>query len=159
MNSLQFELESSLSAMASVSLDVDATLLFQLGLILVLTVLLRALIFRPYLANLDARTTRTDDTRRDAAALRTKADELAQRYDAAVASARSTGLGERGGLRTEGQANKDEAVGRARADATKTLEAGRAKVESDVSVAREQLLGQVDDIARLVAEKVLGRSV
>ncbi len=159
MNPLQFELETSLSVMASVSLDVDLTLLFQLGLFLVLVVVLRALVFRPYLDNLDARTARTDDTRNDAAALREKADQLAERHQAAIATARSDGLAERGGLRTEGQAHKDEVVGRARAEASKSLEAGRVKVEADLSGAREELLGQVDDIARLVAEKVLGRSV
>ena len=122
-------------------------------------VVLRALVFRPYLDNLDARAARTSETREGATSLRARADALASRYEEALAGARAEGLAERGGLRTAGQSHKDEVVTQARADASKTLEAGRTKVEADVGRAREALLTQVDDIARMVAEKVLGRSV
>ena len=156
---LQIETGDPLSAMASVSLDVDVTLFFQLGLFLTLLVVLRALVFRPYLENLDARTARTSETVASAAELRAQADALAERHAQAIATARAEGLAERGGLRTSGQAQKDETVLQAIAEASKTRDAGQARVDADMSVAREQLLGQVDDIARLVAEKVLGRSV
>ncbi len=156
---LQYEADTALSAMASVSLDVDITFFFQLGLFFTLMVLLRALVFRPYLDNLDARTARTSDTVAAAEELRAKADALAKRHADALASARAEGLGERGGLRIAGQAHKDEAVTQARADAAKTRAVGQAKVNTDIAAAREELLGQVGDIARLVAEKVLGRSV
>ncbi len=149
----------SLVLMASVSLDVDWTLLFQFGLILVLMVVLRALVFGPYLENLDARTAKTDDTRKDADALKAKAEELAQRHHDAIAAARSEGLGIRGDLRIAGAHYKDETISQARADAHARVEQAGARVQSELGQAREELLGQVPDIARMVAEKVLGRSV
>ena len=152
-------LQSSLAIMASVTLDLDVTLLFQLGLVLLLMAVLRALVFGPYLANLDNRTARTDDARREAEALTEKADALAARYAEAISAARAEGLETRGALRTEGQTHKDTAVGQARADAQSTLESARERAASETSSARETLLGEVDDIARMVAEKVLGRSV
>ncbi|MCB9534737.1 MAG: ATP synthase F0 subunit B [Myxococcales bacterium] len=152
-------LQNSLRTMGGVVIDLDYSFVIQLGIVLVLMVLLKQLIFEPYLKSIVARDARTDEARDDADALRKRAAELSDRYAAGLHDAREAAFEARQALRITGAAEKEAVVTEARQDAARTLEEGHTQAATQFEAARTKLLAQVDDIARLVVEKVLGRGV
>ncbi len=145
--------------MSGVIIDLDWSFVIQLAIVLVLMVLLKQLIFDPYLKTLGERDRRIGDVRRDALALRQRADDLADRYGKGQREAREAAYAARQALRIEGGSEKVALVTEARGEAGRSVESTRAQVETEVGEARARLLSQVDDLARLVVEKVLGRGV
>ncbi len=149
----------SLTAMASVSIDVDKTFFVQLGIVLLLMAVLKKLIFEPYLATLDAREAKTVRARAEADDLRSRAATLEGQYRSRIETARDEGLLARRQLRLEGAAHKDEVIGATRAETNAAMAAAQEKLDEEVSQTRNGLLAQVDDLTRQVVEKVLGRGV
>jgi len=122
-------------------------------------VVMRQLVFAPVLKALDARAAKTRDARRDAQALSARAAELGSRYDEEMAAARAKASSARAALRSEGLQQREAVVAEARAAAGEQAEATRAQVEKDFTAARASMLAQVDDLARQVAARLLGRGI
>jgi len=145
--------------MAGVNLDLDLTFIIQLGIVLLLMLVFKRWVFGPYLETLDLRESRTGATREEADALRLEWEALATRYEASLAEARQTALEAKRSLRMEGLDHKDQAVSAARGDAKKTVETAQAAISQQVAGERELIGAQVDVLASMVAEKVLGRRI
>ena len=62
-------------------------------------------------------------------------------------------------LRTDGIDEKDKLIGAARADANQTVETAQAAIRGQVADERKLLDEQVDDLAAIVVQKVIGRQV
>lgn len=140
-------------------IDVDATFLIQLVLFLMLLVIMNKLVFKPFLEADARREEKTEKTRQDARVLEARASELSTRYDDEYGAARSKGSSARAALRGEGLTAKEAEISKATAEANAHLDKVRAEIKADVEQARQSMLGQVDDLARQVAEKIIGRPV
>lgn len=140
-------------------IDVDATFFIQLAIFLVLLVILRGLIFKPYLEADAARSEKTEKTRQDARVLDARATELSARYDEEFGAVRAKASSARAALRGEGLESKEKSVAEASAEVSAQLDKVRAGIKADVEQARESMMGQVDALARQVAEKIIGRQV
>jgi F-type H+-transporting ATPase subunit b len=149
----------SLHFMAGVNLDFDMTFVIQLVIVLVLMLVFRQFIFTPYLKILDERDRRTDSTREEAASLKSQAESLATEYETSLAAARKTAMDTKRQLRTDGIEEKDTLISAARAEANQTVETAQAAIKGQVASERELLDEQVNDLAALVVQKVIGRQV
>jgi F-type H+-transporting ATPase subunit b len=152
-------LQISLIPMAGVTIDVDNSLLIQVGIMLVLVAVLKRLIFDPYLQSIEARDAKTDSARQDAGRIRERADALAARYESGLAEAKAKALGVRQDLRVGGLGDKERTVGDARKTATSELDEASQSVQVAVTAARGDLDQHAKDLSRQVVEKVLGRGV
>lgn len=150
---------SSSSAEGGVIVDLDASLVVQIVILVVLAVVLKPLLFDPMMRLFEEREKRIEGTRRRA----TKEDERSAKalaeYEAILAKAREAGSTERDALRAEGAKKEAELMAQVRASATSTIEQGRAAIASEVATAREKLRGEAAMLARDIAKSVLGREV
>ena len=85
-------MQNTINYMGGVSLDLDLTVLIQLLLVVLLMFILKRWVFKPYLSAIDERAKRTSATRASAAQLQQEADEIATRYETALADARQAAL-------------------------------------------------------------------
>lgn len=122
-----------------------------------LVIPMNALLFKPIFRVLDERAEHIDGARRRASKLQSEADEMLQRYRESVAEVREEAdLARRQQLeaaRTESAAQASAA----RSQADGIIERGRAEMESWLAGARADLRSSVEPLARVAAERVLGR--
>lgn len=156
LNSLVDGLSSSESA---VTVDLDASLLVQIGIFIVLLVVLKPLLFEPMLKLFEEREKRTEGTKREAAKEDERSAKALSKYEAALAKAREAGAAERDALRAEGQRKEAEILAKIRAQTAATIDQGRAKIAAEAKAAREQLGVDVSQLGRSIATRVLGREV
>lgn len=151
-------LQTGVRQMAGVVIDLDGSIFIQLAIVALVYVILRKLVFEPYLATLDAREAKTDRTREEAIKLKAEADALEQRYETSLADARDKAISARATLRAEGNKRREEVLGQARRVSNAKLDAARAAVDAQYEGVRTDLKNRVDEIAGLVVDKVLGDS-
>jgi len=140
-------------------IDVDATLLVQLGLFLVLALLLWRLLWRPYLKVRNERVSRVEGYREEAARLEADAAGRLAQLEAALAEARRVGSAERGVARAEAQAREQTLLAEANAAAQRQLAEARARLQAVVAGERAKLEQQAAEAGREAARKILGREV
>lgn len=150
-------LQIPVRSMGSVTIDLDGSFFIQLVIFLVAMAVLRKLVFEPYLAALDARESKTVRTSEAAAELQARADALAQQYEADLAAAREKATDARKALRSEGLAQRESLLKGARTVSSDKIDAARAAVEAEYDGARAELSKQVDELATMIADRVLGK--
>ena len=77
-------MQNTINYMGGVSLDLDLTVFIQLLLVVLLMLILKRWVFKPYLSALDERAKRTSATRASAEQLQEEADDIATRYETAL---------------------------------------------------------------------------
>ncbi len=140
-------------------IDFDGTAYVQLGIFLVLMLVLHPLLFKPWLETRERRQTSIAGAVAEADRLRHEADETGARYDARLKAARDEAQGIRNTARKEVEASRVELVSTTRSKAGQGLEEARDRALREADAARESLQGEIDDLARAVASKILGRAV
>jgi len=145
--------------LASVTVDLDKSVLVQMALFGLLILLLDPLLFRPMLRLFALREQRTDGARADARAMQEKAAELLSNYESEVARIKATASAERDALRRETAALEASMLAEARAAADLVLAAGRQRVADDFTQVREDLQAKKDDLVRGIGARVLGREL
>ena len=145
-----------LQASGSIRLDVDQTSLVILAAFVVLHQLLKRLVFKPYLEDVDARDVLTSQTMERCADLETKASELESRYEELSSAALADAQELRRTLRVEGLDDKETRVGQARKDAEESFAERSQAINDQFEPARSEALSQVDALAQEIKTKVLG---
>jgi F-type H+-transporting ATPase subunit b len=133
-------------------IDLDATVLLQFGLFVLMYILLRYVLFAPYLRM-------RADRDRGIAGARADARAIVTDYDARLGRAKQRGADERARVRSEAATRERSILGVARDEAGKALDEARAKIAGDAATARAQLEAQSLALARTMAKKILGREV
>ncbi len=138
-------------------IDVDGSLLIQLGVFFALFFGLRHLVFRPMVALLDARETAIDGAKKEARMLEAGADEKLKAFEAEMKKVKIGAGADRDALRQDAARLERELLAKAReeadatlADATRTMQADAAKIRADMKTSVPLLASQL-------AEKLLGR--
>jgi len=140
-------------------IDMDGTILVQLGFFLLLWIVLWKFLFQPFLKVRDDRAHGIEGSRKAAAEMEASAREAVKRYDEAFNRAKLRGAEERQKLRGEAAAHERQVLGAARDESQKVLGAARAKITADAAKAKQQLDSQAALIAKQVASRILGREV
>ena len=143
----------------AVRIDMDSTSLVILVLFTLLFFLLRSLVFRPFLEDVDQRDAKTIKMRESAEELELRAEELKEKHRSAVEAATTEAQEARRSLRVAGLHDKDERVSKAQKEAQANYEEQAGKLNAQFESARETALAQADDLAKNIASKVLGRAL
>jgi F-type H+-transporting ATPase subunit b len=158
-SALAFLLTAAPEAHEPQLIDVDGTVLIQLGIFLLLLAILWQLLWKPYLRVRTERVARVEGYREEAAKLESDAQQRFQRADAALAEARRVGAGERAVARAEAQAREQTLLAEATAAAQRKLAEARGRLTAAIETERKKLEADSSDVAMTVARKILGREV
>lgn len=125
----------------------------------VFIILLKSLILDPVQKLLEERTERTTGAQADAEKMRDEAAEMQAEFDRKLAEARLAGSSAGEQVRREAEDSEHRILDQARNDATRLVDEVRGRIEAESDQARTSLKADADALAKLVAEKVLGRAV
>jgi F-type H+-transporting ATPase subunit b len=137
----------------------DVTLLYVIVCFVIAYAILKVWLFRPLAAILDER------EQEEKAAARIQAESVAElqktvrHIDEELSRARREALRERETMRAEGRAELERRLASARSSAAAALESGRRGIEEDAQRSSAELPSRATGLARLLAEKVLGRKL
>ncbi len=152
-------LSSGSSEGGGVNVDLDASLLVQIGLFVVLLLILKPLLFEPMLKLFEEREKRIEGTRRQASKEDERSAKALAKYEAILNKAREAGAAERDAIRAEGVRKEAESMARVRDTVAKTIEQGRASLAANATTTRAALNAEATVLGRGIASRVLGREV
>lgn len=144
---------------AGISIDVDATLLVQITLFVLLVGVLGPLLFAPLFRLFEERERRTDGARQDAREMQDKAAELLERYQTELDRVRRLASQERERIRVETAALEARILEQSRQAAEKTIEEGRRQIAEQADRVRGDIETSVRAIGLQIAATALGREV
>ena len=148
------------AAMAGgISIDFDKTFILQMIIFAGLIVVLKPLLIDPVLRVFEEREKRTDGARAEARGMQEQAGELLRRYEKELEKVGQVASRERDLIRGETSKLEAEIIGEARAVTNRMVEEGRRKLESEVASVRSEIGTQSGQMARDIAQRVLGREV
>jgi F-type H+-transporting ATPase subunit b len=151
--------EASVSEGSAVNVDLDASLVVQIGLFILLLVILKPLLFDPMLKLFEEREKKIEGTRREATKEDERSAKALAKYEAICAKAREAGNLERDQLRAEGQKKEAEILALVRAQTAATIEDGRKSIANEATAARSALDTEANVLGQAIASRVLGREV
>lgn len=140
-------------------IDLDGTILVQLGIFLVLFFLLRALVFKPMTSLFAAREEAIDGAREEARRMEREAKEQSGGFDEAIRRVRTEAGEQRDKLRADGLAIERTMLTAVKDETGRALEDARVKLEAERDAARRAMAAQTPVLARAIASKLLGREV
>lgn len=140
-------------------INIDVTLLLNLGVWLALFFLLRATLWKPMLALIDAREAGTAGARDEAARLDAEAKTLKGSLDEGLAAARSSAAKAREALRADGARTEVELLGKAREEVNAAVEKQRADIAAQRAKLQGEVMALVPELAQGIAARVLRREV
>jgi len=139
--------------------DFNATLPLMAIQFILLTVALTFIFYKPVAKVIDERETYINDNLTTASDKLIKSDELYKEYDEQLKTAR---LNAQAIIAQSEKEAKDAValeINQARQDATKLIDKTNKELETQKSLALEQLETQVDELSQLIKEKLLGKEV
>ena len=136
-------------------LDVDATAFVAGAIFVGLMLVLRALLFDPYLKLVSERELRTVGASADAAEMTAQAQALQAELDARLARSRSEASAERDRLRAEGKAGEEKILAQAKSEAQALVAARAAQVKAENTAVRAQLDARADELADAITRRIL----
>lgn len=140
-------------------IDIDFTILIQLGIFLILFVALRSLLFKPYLQLFEERERLVAGMKAEAAALEKDFLEKSATFDAAVREATAKAAAAMEKIKGEGQTAQRDILGRARTEAAHRVENAVKDLRAESEAVRATMEKDIGSIAFQIAEKVLGRKI
>ncbi len=147
------------TAAGGVNLDFDATLLVQVGFILILWLVLKPVLFDPMLKLFEEREKRIEGAIKKARKIDEESAEAKAQYDEAMAKARSEGAAERDKLTADSRRKENDLLTKVRAETQKRIDEARAAMQKDVASTRSSLEPHTSALAKDFAKRVLGREV
>lgn len=140
-------------------IDVDGTLLVQLGIFFVLFVGLRRFVFLPYLELRRDQHANIEGAKQEADGLSTQTEDKIARYERRLLEAREAAAGRRLQTRAEGESQAQDILANARRRADERLERARTKLSESAPATELALRTKADSLARAIATRVLGREI
>ncbi len=140
---------------AAAAIDFDATLVIQMGLFLALFLLLKPLLFTPFLKAMDERHQGLEGSREDAEEFDSRAERALSEYEKKIRDARREASEIRDSLRTQGQAEYKDLVDEAREEFSTKIEGERQSISVQREDAVKQLQGRAESLANTIVGKIL----
>ncbi|MFK7985850.1 MAG: ATP synthase F0 subunit B [Sandaracinaceae bacterium] len=140
-------------------LDIDATFVIYSVVFWILFFVLRAMVFKPAMELFDAREEAIDGAKRKAAALEQEAEEKLAAFEDEMAKVRREAGTERERLRADSQRRERKLIDRVRAETEGMVSDADEKMAREAAALRTQIKAAAPELARDIAEKLLGREV
>ena len=140
-------------------ISLDISIVYQIILFLVLWLILKKILFQPYLRLLEERERSTTGAEHDSAELEHEAARLRAQYQDKIAQAQAAGYTAKESIVQDGRRQHEGILRQAREEATNALEAVRREIamalEREMQVANAEAAAVADEMI----SKVLGRKV
>ena len=140
-------------------IDLDFTLVIQLGLFGIAFLVLRPLIFRPMIALFEARESAIEGSKLEALRLQDEAAAESEEFDEEMRRLRLQAGEERDRLRAEGQRLERTVLDRVREETDKQLADADRQLASEAAKLRAEVEASVPALAKQIASKLLSREV
>lgn len=140
-------------------IDIDSTAFLQFAIFVVMAFAANKFLFQPYLAMREERDAGMDGARKKAENLSAEADAKLTDYEEKLANARLRAQKERRKIRAEAATHQQSVTDEARKLTQDAMDSASKKVESEIKVARAELLPKADELATEMVSKLLGRKV
>lgn len=147
------------AAPQAINVDVDLTFVVQLVLFVVLTIILKPVLFDPMLKLFEERERRIDGAKLLARKTDERSAAALTKYETEMNKARTSANVDRDRIRSEGLKKEQEILASVRAATTKTIDDGKRAVQAEGERARAALKAEAPALARDLATRVLGREV
>jgi F-type H+-transporting ATPase subunit b len=139
--------------------DINYTLLLQIGNFLVLLVALHFILFKPLLAIMRERSQSISGSFTDAKAAQDKMQGLLDRYGASLGEARQKAAAAYNALYQQGLDAQRDMIAAERSRAGEQLDKARAEIVAASNAARADLRAEAEKLSRDITTKLLGRAV
>lgn len=149
----------SMKAGGGVVVDLDVTLIGQVVLFVVLSIVLKPMLFEPMLKLFEEREKRIEGAKLQARKMDEASAGALSKYEAEMQTARAAGNAERDKLRAQGAREESDILGEVRKSTTATMDEGRKQLAAQVTEVRKALTGQSAALGRELAARVLGHEV
>lgn len=140
-------------------IDLDGTVFVQLAMFFIAFFALYVLVFKPMVALLDARDLAIEGAKDEAKHLDAEVLEKQASFEAQLKRVQGTAGEERERLRAEGQELERKLLETVRVETTQLLNDAKTQLDSEAVAARNELIAQRPELARIIASRVLGREV
>jgi F-type H+-transporting ATPase subunit b len=140
-------------------IDLDYTFFLQAVIFLSLFLILRKLLFQPYLELFEQRERLVAGMKEEAEALDKEFRDKAAIFDGHVREATAKAAAVMEKLKAEGQAAQRDILGRARRDAAAKVEDAVKAIKAETESVRKEIESDIGNIALQITEKVLGRKI
>lgn len=140
-------------------IDLDGTLILQMGLFFVVLVVLRSLIFKPMVALFDARDAAIDGAKAQARELEAEADDAGSSFDEEMRRVRVAAAEERDRLRAEGHDLERNLIATVHEETSKQLAEAETQAMAAAEKVRKEMPAKAELLAKQIASKLLEREV
>jgi F0F1-type ATP synthase membrane subunit b/b' len=140
-------------------IDLDSTVFIQLVVFIITALVLSRFLFRPFLAMRAQRHVGIEGAREEAGRMDDQAKAQIADYDTRFAKAKSKANDERAKVRNEAAERERVITDAARKETDAAIESARQTLGTEAATARKSLEPRAQEIARSIAQKVLGREV
>jgi len=138
-------------------IDVDASMLFELVIFLVLFLVLRPLLFRRLVDLFAAREKSIDGAQAEARQMEEESKKKTTAYEDAMKKVRAEASVERDKLRADAAKSAAAIVARARDEAGQRLEAGKGEIHAEAESIRANLGPRARELGVELSRRLLGR--
>ena len=140
-------------------IDLDITLLYQIGGFFVLYFILNAVLYKPVLKILDERDKNIRGTKQEAEILEAELQKRLMDYEKKLNEAKARAQEERLRIRQEGLDKEREIIENERKDAHDSLLQAKTKLEGEIKSTLIRLKNEGKVISKGIAERILDRKV
>lgn len=140
-------------------ISLDYSVVYQIVLFLLLWIVLRKVLFRPYLNLLEERERNTIGAQHDTSDLEQEGAQLRAQYEEKIAQAQAAGYAAKDALLQNARQQRERLLTQAREEAMAMLEAVRSEVESQMQKERQLAAAEAKAVAQQMVHKILGRDV
>jgi len=140
-------------------ISLDKSLIVQAVNFLILLLILQRLLYRPFLAKMEERTSAIKRSLEEAQAARAEAAHQAEENATRLRQAYAEAAAIREQALKEAAEEQRRLVESARVEAQRLVDTAKAQMETDIRRAREELRREIADLATAVAEKLVRRSL
>jgi F-type H+-transporting ATPase subunit b len=139
--------------------DINYTVFIQLANFLLLIWILNQVLYKPILRVMDRRKEILDKAQEEVKSVQETIDRRMAEYEDKIRLAKTEAMGQKGDLAKEGAAAAKVITDKAKGEIAGMMGEFQAKLEKELTSARELLRNQSLRISSEIAEKVLGRSI
>src|ERR671910_1127431 len=129
-------------------ISLDYSVLYQIVLFLVLWIVLRQVLFQPYLKLLEERERKTTGAQHDSIDLEHEGAQLRAQYEEKIAQAQTAGYRAKEAVLQQARHQREGLLTQAREEAMGMLEAVRREVESQMQKERQLAAAEVGTVAQ-----------
>jgi F-type H+-transporting ATPase subunit b len=140
-------------------ISLDKSLIVQAVNFVILLLILKRILYKPFLAKMEERTRAIQTSLDQAQAARAEATRQQEENEARLRAAHAEAAAIRAQALKEAADEQKRLVEAARAESQRLIETAKAQMDADVRRAREELRREVADLATAVAEKLVRRSL